>query len=301
MGTITIALALCIAIQLALGFVIQPPLIRTPSLDPETMCSTIKFVDSKRKSTVRESVLRHLCQVGVSHVDLDGIRKQFAIFNLHRDGFESAPRWYSGDAPDVVNNKYWAVNDVEQLDTSKHHWYTHGLPMWPLPYQDLANASTPKILSIPKKKPIDWPNYGMATPIYYAAKAWRNQAWSLEEFFQQMKKKSPFKSHKDYHKLAKSLVETIDSQQVENYSEWPFFKYSLKSMAQSMVRRNKGLCPDELYIYFRMTPCHPKEAQHLSCTQAALAARTILTEINCRATDVIVGYTEEYNNNALRK
>lgn len=302
MGCATLLLLLCIGVHAGWTLVTQPPLIRTPSFDPDAACSVVKFVDTKRQSAIRESVMRHLCQAGMSHVDLDETRKQFAIFNLHRDGFENQPRWYSGDAQNVVGDRYWAVNDVIQLETSKQHWYTHGIPMWPFPFQALPNATSPKMLPIPKKKPADWPNYGMATPMYFAAKAWRNQAWSVEEFFQQMKKNkktTPFKCQKDFHKLAKTLVEGIDGQQVENYNEWPFLKYSLIPMVKSMVKRNKGLCPDELYIYFRVTPCHPSEGKHIICSQAGLAARTLLTEVNCRTTDVIVGYTEDYKNNAM--
>ena len=48
-----------------------------------------------------------------------------------------------------------------QLGTCKHHWYIHGLPKWPLPYQAMTNTTTPEVLPIPKKS-VDWPNYGMA-------------------------------------------------------------------------------------------------------------------------------------------
>lgn len=59
----------------------------------------------------------------------------------------------------------------------------------------------------------------------------------MEEFFQQTKKNSPFKSHDDFHKLAKGVVAAINGSQVESYSEWPFLKYSLPPMVRSMVRR----------------------------------------------------------------
>lgn len=284
-------------VHLAWALVKTPSLGRSNTIDPVDMCREIKFVDASRRSATRESVLRDLCEAGVTHVELDDKMKQFAIFNLHRDNFEDAAKWHSGDAKNVIDDPYWTINDVEQLKDTKYHWYTHGLPMWPLPHQAISNTTAKSIL--PKKKPADWPNYGMATPVYFAAKAWRNQAWSAEEFFQQQPKNSPFKSHKDFHKLAKEVVEKVNGQQVESYSDWPFLRYSLLPMVKSMMLRNKGLCPDELYVYTRVTPCHPTEARQLTCVQAALEARNILTQAGCRATDVIVGYTQEYNNNAL--
>ncbi|KAK7079261.1 hypothetical protein SK128_000946 [Halocaridina rubra] len=301
MGPLTILLMLCMGLVLHNGcaFITRGNAIPVAIPDPAALCTIIKFTDPKRYTTTRESVLRELCKVGVSHVDFDDTRKQFAVYNIHRDSFESKPRWHSGDAQNVMDDKYWEVNEVIQLQSSKHHWYSHGLPIWPLPHQALSNGTNPKVLPLSKKKPVDWPNYGIATPIYFAAKAWRNQAWSAEEFFQQTSKTAPFKSLKDFHKLAKALVENIDGQQVESYSEWPFLKHSLGPMVNSVVNRNKGLCPDEMFLYFHVTPCYPKEAQFQSCNQAALAARNLLTQANCRTTDVIVGYTQEYNNNAL--
>ena len=62
-----------------------------------------------------------------------------------------------------------------------------------------------------------------------------SQAWSVEEFFQQEKKKSPFKSHEDFHKLVLAVVGGVDGNSVESYSEWPFLKFSLPLMVQSMV------------------------------------------------------------------
>lgn len=286
-----------VCVQLGWSLVKTPSIGRSNTVDPALMCREIKFVDQSRRTAPRESVLRDLCEAGVTHVDLDDKLKQFAIFNLHRDHFENTAKWHSGDAQNVMDDPYWIVNDVETLSTTKYHWYSHGLPMWPVPFQALANTTGKSLL--PKKKPADWPNYGIATPIYFAAKAWRNQAWSLEEFFQQQKKDSPFKSVKDFHKLAKSIVESINGQQVESYSDWPFLRYSLVPMVKSMMLRNKGLCPDELYVYTRVTPCYPSEAAHLTCSQAALEARNLLTQAGCRTTDVIVGYTEEYKNNAL--
>ncbi|KAG7176422.1 hypothetical protein Hamer_G009234 [Homarus americanus] len=262
------------------------------NLNPSTDCKDI--------NAVREAVLRAMCVKAAPHIDLDEKLKQFAIFLLHRDGFDDVARWHSGEAKDVLADPYWAVNEVEALTSSKYHWYTHGLPMWPLPHQALPNTTVTKLPSLKKKKKsVDWPNYGLATPIYFASNAWRNQEWSLEEFFQQKKKSSPFKSHKDFHKLAKEVVTSVDGSKVESYSEWPFFKYSLVPMVKSMVERNKGLCPDELYVYLRVTPCYPSEAAHLTCAQAALHARTLLTHASCRSTDVIVGYTQNYNKDAL--
>ncbi|KAK8744277.1 hypothetical protein OTU49_000715 [Cherax quadricarinatus] len=240
-----------------------------------------------------------MCVKAAPHVELNNKLKQFAVFLIQRDGFDNQARWYSGEAQDVLADPYWVVNEVEALATTKYHWYSHGLPMWPLPHQALTNTTASKLPSL-KKKVVDWPNYGLATPVYFASNAWRNQAWSLEEFFQQKNKKtSPFKSHKDFHNLAKELVANIDGQKVESYSEWPFLKYSLVPMVKSMVTRNKGLCPDELYIYLRVTPCYPGEGAHLTCAQAALHARTLLTLAACRTTDVIVGYTQEYKNDPL--
>ncbi|XP_045615349.1 uncharacterized protein [Procambarus clarkii] len=272
----------------------------TKTLTPTTDCRDIKFTDPSRRSAVRESVLRAMCTKAAPHLDLTDKIKQFAVFLLQRDDFDDQARWHSGEAKDVLADPYWVVNQVEELPTTKYHWYSHGLPMWPLPHQALPNTTTSKLPSLKKKKPVDWPNYGFATPIYFASNAWRNQAWSLEEFFQQKSKKtSPFKSHKDFHKLAKDIVANLDGLKVESYSEWPFLKYSLVPMVKSMVERNKGLCPDDLYIYHRVTPCHPSEAAHLSCAQAALDARTLLTLAACRTTNVIVGYTQDYTNDAL--
>lgn len=68
--------------------------------------------------------------------------------------------------------------------------------------------------------------------------------WSLEEFFQQEKKKSPFRSHKNFHSLAKNLVAGVDGDDVESYSQWPFLKYSLAFMVESMVSCIFGLIND---------------------------------------------------------
>lgn len=75
----------------------------------------------------------------------------------------------------MLSDPYWAVNEVMVLKSTKYSWYVHGLPMWPLPHQALANKTTTKLPSIKKKKPVDWPNYGLATPIYFTSKAWRDQ------------------------------------------------------------------------------------------------------------------------------
>ena len=75
----------------------------------------------------------------------------------------------------MINDPYWAVNEVTVLKKSKYSWYSHGLPMWPLPYQAIDNKTISKRFTIKKKKPADWPNYGLATPIYFASKAWRDQ------------------------------------------------------------------------------------------------------------------------------
>ncbi|XP_071546837.1 uncharacterized protein [Panulirus ornatus] len=288
------------SVQMAWALVHTPSVELANNFNSAVDCKDIKFADPSRHTAVRESVLRAMCVKAAPHVDLDDKLKQFAVFLLHRDHFDNVAKWHSGDAKDVLADPYWVVNEAQALTSTKYHWYTHGLPMWPLPYQALTNTtSSSKLPTLKKKKPADWPNYGLATPIYYASNAWRNQVWSLEEFFQQEKKKSPFKSHKDFHKLAKDLVAGVDGLRVESYSEWPFLKYSLVPMVKSMAKRNKGLCPDELYVFTRLSPCYPGEAAHLTCAQAALQARTLLTQASCRTTDVIVGYTQNYNNDAL--
>lgn len=72
----------------------------------------------------------------------------------------------------MLDDPYWSVNEVTVLQATKYHWYVHGLPMWPLMYQALTNRTS----RLPfNKKPADWPSYGLATPIYYASKAWRDQ------------------------------------------------------------------------------------------------------------------------------
>ncbi|MPC73501.1 hypothetical protein E2C01_067833 [Portunus trituberculatus] len=119
-----------------------------------------------------------------------------------------------------------------------------------------------------------------------------SHAWSVEEFFQQEKKKSPFKSHEDFHKLVLAVVGAVDGNKVESYSEWAFLKYSLPLMVRSMTQRNKGICPDEMYIYFRLTPCYPKEPQYAVCEQAARNARLLLTASSCPTTTVIVGFSK---------
>ncbi|XP_063840756.1 uncharacterized protein LOC135089244 [Scylla paramamosain] len=262
---------------------------------PGEECKHIKFSQPGQATVVRQSVLRQMCLRAAPHVDVNKIFKQFAIFLLHRDDFDDSPKWHSGDAKAVLDDPYWAVNEVTVLKSTKYQWYVHGLPMWPLPHQALANKTTSKRPSLKKKKPVDWPNYGLATPIYFASKAWRDQAWSVEEFFQQEKKKSPFKSHEDFHKLVLEVVGGVNGSKVESYSEWAFLKFSLPLMVRSMTRRNKGLCPDEMYIYFRLTPCYPKEPQYAVCAQAARHARLLLTVSSCPTTTVIVGFSKEYS------
>lgn len=73
---------------------------------------------------------------------------------------------------DVLSDPYWSVNEVTVLQTTKYHWYVHGLPMWPLPHQALTNKTSKRPFN---KKPVDWPSYGLATPVYYASNAWRDQ------------------------------------------------------------------------------------------------------------------------------
>lgn len=75
---------------------------------------------------------------------------------------------------DVLADPDWMVNELETLSNTGYHWYTLGLPLWPLPHQELPNTTPSKPRLLGRKKPVDWPNYGLATPIYYASTAWRN-------------------------------------------------------------------------------------------------------------------------------
>ncbi|XP_076065349.1 uncharacterized protein LOC143039352 [Oratosquilla oratoria] len=268
---------------------------KKPSVD-EAIAScesaqAIDYVNPGQRSTVRDAVVLEMCRKGSSHVILDPTLKQFSVFLLHRDNFDPEVKWHSGDATDVINDKYFFVNEVATLKETGYKWYSLGYPMWPLPHQAVS-VSTGRSSLFGRRKEDDWPNYGLATPIYFASNSWRNQMWSLEEFFQQEKGSSKFKNHKEFHKLAKEMMGTINPAQVESYNEWPFLKSSLLPMVKSMVKRNKGICPDELYLYFRFTPCHPKEAQQVACDVARLQARNILTEADCRTTDIVVAYSE---------
>ncbi|XP_050693238.1 uncharacterized protein LOC126983987 [Eriocheir sinensis] len=260
--------------------------------NPAEECKHMRFSRPDQESVTRESVLRQMCLRAAPHVDVTETFKQFAIFLLQRDDFDGSPKWHSGNAKDVLSDPYWSVNEVTVLQATRYYWYVHGLPMWPLPYQALTNRTSRRLF---KKKPVDWPSYGLATPIYYASNAWRDQTWSLEEFFQQTKKKTPFKNHDDFHKLAKEVVAAVNGSQVESYGEWPFLKYSLPPMVRSMVQRNKGICPDDLYIYLRLTPCNPADPAQAVCAQAARHARLLLTVASCPNTAVIVGYSKEYS------
>ena len=64
----------------------------------------------------------------------------------------------------------------------------------------------------------------------------------MEEFFQEVinmkstkQNPGPFKSSKDFHKLAKVLLAEVDAANVESYGSWPFLQHSLLPMMESFV------------------------------------------------------------------
>ncbi|KAG0724473.1 hypothetical protein GWK47_005077 [Chionoecetes opilio] len=197
-----------------------------------------RLLHAGQANVVRGSVLRQMCLSAAQRVDVTKTFKQFAVFLLHRDDFDETPRWYSGDAQ---------VSAGVAMDSTgrgtKVQWYTHGLPMWPLPFQAIDNTTSK--WPHKKKKPANWPNYGLATPLYLAAKG----------------------------------LEGTD------------LNSSFPCLFLSQTQRNKGLCPDEMYIYLRFTPCYPIEPSQVVCYLAERHARLLLTA-SCPTTTVIVGYSK---------
>ena len=51
-------------------------------------------------------MLRSICEKGINHIGLDEKLKQFAVYNLHRDSFDTTPKWISGDAKVNILIKY---------------------------------------------------------------------------------------------------------------------------------------------------------------------------------------------------
>ncbi|KAK7085419.1 hypothetical protein SK128_016366, partial [Halocaridina rubra] len=278
-------------------------------------------------SNIRTSVLRNLCEAGHRHVLLKGTKpspyqtapaalprraEQFAVFNIHRDDFSDKVNWKFGEAVDIMCDDNWFVDEEVKLSNG-YHWYTHGLPIWPLVNQTLTLK---KKGWFSRNKVANWPNYGIATPFYLIPSEIynsRDPGLAIQKLFAGDFVQSGLTPHvQDAFTNADGFKNKITelyqhlfldqtgyarkdlSSEFETYPYWlqPLVKLSLQPMLESFIhaqgapkRGQAGICPDELYVFFHQKPC----ASNSSCLLLN-EFQLILKLVECPDTRLVVGY-----------
>nr|XP_045592155.1 uncharacterized protein LOC123754055 isoform X2 [Procambarus clarkii] len=306
----------------------QEGLLQHPKL-PSTvtkrlMCSSVKLL-SGEASQVNQKVLQELCGKGELHVLLkdqgppvvssspfqEPVKRaeQYAVVNLHRDGFSDRVNWTSGDATNVFCEKRWYVDEEVAL-TNGYAWYRHGLPMWPLLNQALA----PKHRLFSSRTKLDWPNYAIATPLYLVPREvanFRDPRVAIQKLFAgdstgYLAERGLHDTFSQSAKFQKDIIDLYNDKEMDmndnatSYSNWllPLLTRSLPPMINSFKARQKrraskhsdiSTCPDALYVFFLRKPCS-RTNTCLLLNELMLVLRTV----ECSPfTDLVVGYSKE--------
>ncbi|XP_068228491.1 uncharacterized protein [Palaemon carinicauda] len=287
-------------------------------------CSSV-FMMHGAPSQIRTSVLQQLCEAGHRHVLLKGAApsqhqsfpltsprraEQFGVIYIHRDDFSDKVNWKSGDAPDIMCNDNWFVDEEVKL-TNGYHWYTHGLPLWPMVNQTVVPKKQ-GLLS--RKKKIDWPNYAIGTPLYlvpFEIYNSRDPNLAIQKRFSNdfaatalAHEQNVLVNQAGFQDKVTNLYRTLFLDQTgyarkdintdfESYPNWfqPLVQAALQPMLESFVQSQtpkKGqaaICPDELYVFFHKLPCTAS-----STCLVLNEFQLILKLANCPDTSVVVGY-----------
>ncbi|XP_066947457.1 uncharacterized protein [Macrobrachium rosenbergii] len=287
-------------------------------------CSSVYMMHGAA-SQIRTSVLQQLCEAGHRHVLLKGASpsqyqtlpltsprraEQFSVIYIHRDDFSDKVNWKSGDAPDIMCNDNWFIDEEVKL-TNGYHWYTHGLPIWPMVNQTVVPKKQ-GLLS--RKKKIDWPNYAIGTPFYlvpFEIYNSRDPNVAIQKRFQNdfaatalAHEQNVLVNQAGFQGKVTDLYRTLFLDQAgyarkdinadfESYANWlqPLVQASLQPMLESFLQSQtpkKGqaaICPDELYVYFHKIPCTAS-----STCLVLNEFQLILKLASCPDTSVVVGY-----------
>lgn len=220
---------------------------------------------------------------------------------LHEDKSSGDVAWDAGGKRNVIMQRCWYV-DEEVLLRNDYRWYSHGLPMWPLPAKKKSWYGMFWMMGS------RWPNYALATPLYLVP-AISDPGISIGKFFgkdlkrprsdtvdsfsrpevqeyvRQLVKKQFFEPEQNLLSLATWRENA--TRDFDQYEHWfrPVVQESLKPMIMSFRKQHRSKCPDEIYVFFFRQPCESLD----SCQVTADIRKESDT---CRSTELVVGFLE---------